>query len=580
MTMYCPECGLKIDEKDVRFCPECGTEIEEFEQQDAMKMHSVESNEEMYAYGLIFTNVKKLAAKMNTEECTIKNLLENFIDAKKSFGVSYQLVDAGNYTYLKRNLLGLSKTVHLDESNDLWDYMDILMDIHNHEQNKALPESQYLFIIGGDDIIPMPCVRHYSTEVRDKSIDTDILYAYPYGSDMLSKLENQQIFKYDQLFFVGRLPIAEDTTLDDFYNHLERNLQNSWGIPVTEAYGQCDPNWKNVSATVATDLIENSLLRNFDGRLSGDCYFRRLILSPMVTAEDVHQIFHSDASLFYFNLHGGDAMESRGYFGAPLSANGMYCTLLPEHMATCRVPNVVMCEACYGARFIGMDKHHSMLLTSLYTASLLFVGSSRIAWGNVDPTHSISGYTPVTPYFADVIAMGFIGGLLSGYTAGQAMFLARSMVLNQDNEGMPNTAATIVEFNLFGDPTLGLAVSDAAKSARKPIDKSACKVKSAEFGCVMEKIELNEGNSSGSILQQVRRVVDQNLAQIHDMVSSYLYAQYGISPRQASTISRMKYVNGRQELSFCYEVSNEQIPVTYIVRTSEKGEIKSVITTK
>ena len=102
--MYCPECGLKIDEKDVRFCPECGTEIEEFEQQDAMKMHSVESKEEMYAYGLIFTNVKKLAAKMNTEECTIKNLLENFIDAKKSFGVSYQLVDAGNYTYLKRNL--------------------------------------------------------------------------------------------------------------------------------------------------------------------------------------------------------------------------------------------------------------------------------------------------------------------------------------------------------------------------------------------------------------------------------------------------------------------------------------------
>ena len=579
--MFCPECGYKIDEVGACFCPECGTKIEEFEQQIAEDKMAVDSKDGMYAYGIIFTNIQLLAHKLNAEEHDVRLLLENFIRAKETFGVAYQLVDVGNYTYRKRNLLGMAKTVHLNADNELWDYMDILMDIHNHEQNKALPESQYLFIIGGDDIIPMPCVRHYSKEERDKSIDTDILYAYPYGSEMLSLLENWQIFKYDQLFFVGRLPIGEDTTLEEFHGHLERNLQNSWGIPVTEAYAQCDPNWKNVSATVATDLIDNGLLRNFDGRLPGDCYFRRLILSPMVTAQNVHQIFHVDSSLFYFNLHGGDAMESRGYFGAPLQDEGMYCTLLPEHMATCRVPNVVMCEACYGARFIGLDKHHSMLLTSLYTASLLFVGSSRIAWGNVDPCHLPSDYTPIQPYFADVIAMGFIEGLLAGYSAGQALFLAKSMVLQQDNEGIPNTAATIVEFNLFGDPTLGLAVSDSIKNARKPIDKSACKIKSSAYGCVMEKVDMPVENSSASILQQVRQAVDFNLKQIHDMIATHLYAQYGISPRPADDVFLMKYANGKKEYSFSYEVASKSlVPITYIVRTSEKGEIKNVITTK
>jgi len=532
-----------------------------------------------YAYGIILTNISLLATQMDVPDNTICNILERFIDKKRQTGVVYQLVNVGNYTYKKKNFIGLSKTVHLKADSELWDYMDVLMDVHNYELDRGLPESQYLFIVGGDDVIPMPCVRHYSKQVRDKTIDTDILYAYPYGSDMLPLLENKQIFRYDQLFFVGRLPVSDDTTLENLCEYLERDLQNSYGIPLTEAYGQCDPHWKNVSATVASDLIANGLLRNFDGRLSKEYYFRKLILSPEVTTSNVHQIFHSDASLFYFNLHGGDALEARGYFGEPMQG-GMECTLLPEHLATCRVPNVVMCEACYGARFIGLDKSHSMLLTSLYGKSLLFVGSSRIAWGNVDPI-SVSEYTQVPPLFADVIGMGFIRGLLSGYTAGQSLFLARSMVLQQDDEGMPNTAATIVEFNLFGDPTLGLAVSDETKRKYKAIDKSVCKIKTSNYGSAMEKMDIIQDVQHASILQQVRQAVDMNLSQIHDMVGRRLYEQYGITPRQANSIFRLNYASGKKELSFSYETMSESlIPVTYIVRTSETGEIKNVITTK
>lgn len=577
--MFCPECGYNIRE-DEQFCPECGTRLEE---QSEMSQFTAKDNvtikDGVFAYGLIFTNVSLLATKMNVSKERIVNLLDSFIDRKSQLGVVYQLVDAGNYTYKRKNFIGLSRTVHLKAENELWDYMDILMDVHNYEMDKGLPESQYLFIIGGDDVIPMPCVQHFSKQVRDKTIDTDILYAYPYGSDMLPLLQNKQIFRYEQLFFVGRLPVSDDTTLEEFYDYFERDIQNTYGIPLTEVYGQCDPHWKYVSATVTTDLVNNGLFRNWDGRLPEEYYFRKLILSPNVTAYNVHQVFHSGASLFYFNLHGGDALEARGYFGEPMQG-GMECALLPEHMANCHMPNVVMCEACYGARFIGLDKKHSMLLTSLYTASLLFVGSSRIAWGNVDPIYVSEG-TQVPPFFADVIGMGFMGGLLSGYTAGQSLFLARSMVLQQDEEGLPNTATTIVEFNLFGDPTLGFAVSNEAKRICKTVDKSACKIATDEYDCVMEKVDITPHSQTGSILQQVRQAVDTNLTQIHNMIGKYLYEKYGIAPIQASSIYRLNYANGKKELSFSYEIKSEsQIPVVYIVRTSEIGEIKNVITTK
>lgn len=578
--MYCPECGCKIEEGGVVFCPECGTKVyDTIVQQSFPNEETVNEKGGVYANGIILTNVELLAEKMAVSPDAVQDLLVRFMDAKRQTGVSYRLVDAGNYTYSKKNFLGRSKTVHLKADSKLDDYMEILADVHNDELDKGFPESQYLFIIGGDDIIPMPCVPHYSKDVHDKTIDTDILYSYPYGSDMLALLESMEIFEYEPVFLVGRLPVSDDTTLSDLQSYLDRDVQNSEGIPLTEAYGQCDPHWKNVSATVATDLIGGGLFRDLEGSLPIGTYFRKLILSPEVNVSNVYQVFHPDASLLYFNLHGAEALESRGYFGESMLGE-MQCTLLPEHLATCRVPNVIMCEACYGARFIGMDKPHSMLLTSLYASSLLFVGSSRIAWGNVDPT-VVLGYTPVAPFFADVIALEFMKGLLEGYTAGEAMLLARSMVFQQDDQGIPNTPATIVEFNLFGDPTLGLAISNKSRTTQKAIDKSIGRIKGSDYGCVMEKVEMDSVIQSESVLQQVRQAVDANLSQIHDMVGCHLYAQYGISPRPASSIFRLNYANGKRELSFSYEMhADSSIPITYIVRTSEKGEIKSVITTR
>lgn len=562
--MYCPECGYKINDENAIFCPECGTRVAEIVQ-------NTETKDYIYAYGIIFTDIKRLANKLNAKEHVINDMIESYIVLKNQYGISYRLVDVSCY-------VSDTKTAQLSNNSTISDYMEVLTDAYNHQTDKQT--LQYLFIIGGHDIIPMPQINHYCKDVSDKTIDTDILYAFPYGRNMLPLLENVSIFRHEQAFLVGRLPIGEDTSFNDFCNYLKRASDNAGGIPLTTAYGQCDPNWKNVSATVAEELITNNKLINLDNKLSGEYYFQRLILSPEITTENVEQVFNTQAHLYYFNLHGSNALESCGYFGAKIRTKYTYPVLLPQHLASCQQNNIVACEACYGARFINLDKQHSMLLSALYNKTLLFLGSSRIAWGNVDPT-TITSYTPVMPAYADTMAIGFMNSLLKGYSAGQAFFIARNMVLCQDEECCPNTIATIVEFNLFGDPSLMAVTPEMVGLSQKAVDKSSCQINHKQYDFQMEPINLENDKKSGSILQLVRRAVDNNIAHMQSEVSRHLYEQYGIEPRQPSSIFKVKLGNNIKELRFIYDIlPDSDIKMVYTVKTTEDGKIKSIITTK
>ena len=117
------------------------------------------------------------------------------------------------------------------------------------------------------------------------------------------------------------------------------------GVTLKEAYGQCDPNWQRTSAAVAGEIIAGNYMRNYDGRLSNEHYYNRLILSPMVYNENVHQVFNTEAQLYYYNLHGGNAVRSKGYFGAMYGTNQTVPVIEPEHKRTCENPNFVISEA-------------------------------------------------------------------------------------------------------------------------------------------------------------------------------------------------------------------------------------------
>ena len=577
--MFCPECGNRIEDQNIHFCPECGARIEQesnTEKKTPVKPHP----QGMSMHGLIFTNLDLLAEKTGTDEQSLMAIFDAFIRQKREYGISYKLVDAGNYTYRKSGFWGNSKKVHLKITSPLWDYMDILMDVHNGEQAAGDEISQYLFIIGGSDIIPMPYIHHYiPNDSNDDSIDTDMLYAYPYGKEMITLLENQAAFTYDQLFFVGRLPLGEDASLEDLCGYLERDIDYSNGFPMNEAYGQCDPHWKKVSSYVANDLLNGNYFRDLSRYLSPDHYYNRLLLSPMVVEGNLQQVFHTNASLYYFNLHGGEGLESRGYAGVMLNKEeyGALPAIEPEHMMTCEEPNIVISEACYGGRFIGLDQHHSMMLASLFTNTLAFVGSSRVAWGAVDDASSPQSGVSVS--YADIIAGYFISTILQGYTVAEALFIARSAVLQGTVPGDPHAALTVVEFNLFGDPMTTMNVRTNLKSGNKTTSKTTLVDPNTKIGCTIEKIKTEKGN--GSILEQVREAVNANIQQIHDTIGQHLYASYGIKPRPVEEILKIKYSNGQEEMKFNYDLTSErQIPARFVVTTSSDGKIKSVYTTR
>lgn len=577
--MFCPECGNRIEDQNIHFCPECGARIEQesnTEKKAPVKPHP----QGMSMHGLIFTNLGLLAEKTGTDEQSLMAIFDAFIRQKREYGISYKLVDAGNYTYRKSGFWGNSKKVHLKITSPLWDYMDILMDVHNGEQAAGDEISQYLFIIGGSDIIPMPCIHHYiPNDSNDDSIDTDMLYAYPYGKEMITLLENQAAFTYDQLFFVGRLPFGEDASLEDLCGYLERDIDYSNGFPMNEAYGQCDPHWKKVSSYVANDLLNGNYFRDLSRYLSPDHYYNRLLLSPMVVEGNLQQVFHTNASLYYFNLHGGEGLESRGYAGVMLNKEeyGALPAIEPEHMMTCEEPNIVISEACYGGRFIGLDQHHSMMLASLFTNTLAFVGSSRVAWGAVDDASSPQSGVSVS--YADIIAGYFISAILQGYTVAEALFIARSAVLQGTVPGDPHAALTVVEFNLFGDPMTTMNVRTNLKSGNKITSKTTLVDPNTKIGCTIEKIKTEKEN--GSILEQVRGAVNANIQQIHATIGQHLYASYGIKPRPMEEVLKIKYSNGQEEMKFNYDLTSErQIPARFVVTTSSDGKIKSVYTTR
>ena len=229
MPMFCPECGNQLDD-DMLFCPECGTKVEqEYEK----------SFDAPVLKGILFTHIPNLARKLSVSQQDITDLLNSFIQLKAEQGILYRLADAGV------EQKGFFSKRSLTQDSPWHEYADILKQIHDEETRKREEPSTFLFIIGGDDIIPMPAIPHYLGDKAndpDKKIDTDLLYAYPYGAKMNDAIRSGEIFFYDALFYVGRLPLATDAVYQDLAGYLQRAVENPV-IEIDAGYGQCDPHW-------------------------------------------------------------------------------------------------------------------------------------------------------------------------------------------------------------------------------------------------------------------------------------------------------------------------------------------------
>ena len=581
---FCYNCGTRLDEGD-RFCPECGTP------QDGAEAPSTAAKEAENAesvQGYLFTNLKLLASKLGISAKEVRGLLEAYADMRRACGVDYELLDASDYhARLPMNQGFFRSRVKLEPSDGWHAHQRLLMDRYfsDAEQGKV---ADCLFIIGSDDIIPMPAVGRHSSD--GTPFATDLPYAYLYGDKTEALIDSHAIYQQVQHLCVGRLPLPDDATPDMLSVYL-RNAQevSQSGLDFSTAYAQCDPHWKRVTGTLTRELREGGWFYDYD--LPEEyCYRRSLLLSPMVTSGNVDEVFNTGACIYLFNMHGDRHPASNDYYGEsmaqPGQASAMYPGITPRQFRTILRPNVVVSEACYGAKPNHRRHDESILLSSLVAKTVLFFGSTNIAWGCVDrQTGNGADNDEQSIGCADVLARTAIYGLLNGKEAGYALSLARWAVF-QECGFRPQAVDTVLEFNLFGDPSLSVYGSSQREellglkawpqdAVPAGWDAGQKRLLSAAKEVQMKVTEVY-AQREGSILDRVRNAVNRSVMEANKAINEHLYRYYNLPPRQLERVLRVDDAQGESIWQYCYGDDS----VKYVVTTDRHHRIKHVETSK
>ncbi len=587
--MFCPNCGKPCRDTDM-FCGSCGSKLPQIakpvvhESKDVTP-HAVqtpsttervkEQGDGMRTDGAILTNSKALAAKLHTEPIVILKLLSAYVTASEKRGLCYRIIDAAGYTMLNPNYS--KKVISLTPADSWEDHISILADYYTFGRSSNKECTCYLFIVGGEDVVPMPVIRHYMAGQRnfsDKDIDTDIPYAYMLGGKTYGLIESGKLFEYEQYFHVGRLPFAMDASLEDLIGYLRRVSECEATLDITSYYGQTNLPWSDESIVVCTPLRKDgikSISQEFIGSYytieneRADVVNNGLFCSLPVYKDNIDRFFDTKASFYYFNLHGSDTPTNTGFYADYVGA-----AIMPQQISKIENNNFFVSEACYGARFQQYRRHESMLLSAMSGKTLFYLGSSRIAFCNNRYTIDNS----------DRLVNIFIEELLNGVTAGEALFSARKSFFEYDNGHLyDQQLATIAEFNLFGDPTLSARREHKAHkndSSRAIVSKSAVQ-RVCESKCLYDN---EQSAHSGSIYEQVRMAVDSNLMKIRKVIDQELYAKLGVEPRSLQQIFRNRFADGREFYSFNYMEKGDDRDKLYNAIADGNGKIITVISTK
>lgn len=576
---FCFKCGAPLQGSE-KFCPKCGQKLLQTvtpppePQQEETPAHkepemtnSGEKKRKCGLHGIIFTDLRYLSDILDSKVRDVRKLLEQYTDFMADADIDYRIVDVSDYVFCSKEAGLRGKKAKLGNNSPWWDYQQILYDIMCNEKEKNLPESNYLFIIGGHEVIPVPVINHYLADdpnFSDKDIETDILYSYPYGPHTQYSLENGELYLQEMYYFVGRLPVPKGVGIGYLTNYLQNACDNRKGLPVKKIYAQTDPHWKGLTSWIMEPYNNAGMLQD-RSNISGKYSYGNVMLGPDITSEYIHAVMDVDTDFIYLNLHGSNDPNSPDYAGEYPNHTHNYASIFPvEAMMIPETANIFVAEACYGGRFIGYDVLHSMIQCGLAHKTIIGLASSRIAFGGCEAPGGN----------ADMICGMFTAYLLEGYRAGDAFTLARKGFF--ENGGMldPLSACTLAEFNLYGDPSLWAGA--VSSEGEKVVGATNRKVAPAGTQCSYKMETLKKSGGERSLLDQVRGAVDANLMEISRSIGKHLYEKYGLPPREPQTIRRLRYPNGEQRLIYTF-MNNES---SWMATTAPDGTVKSVMVSK
>lgn len=542
MSYYCFFCGKPIFEGD-KYCGYCGRAV------SIDKMDQINNpKKKTRPRGIIFTDTIKLAHQFKVPRFLVLNTIEKYIEDIAPF-FSYSLFDVANDfhkgTTHRRNAFN-----YQEYNNNGWRTYHHFLFKDKYLSFQFQPE--YLFIIGSEDIIPVPMMKNCMPNSVRELVPTDILYGFNVSLFSPAEVDINSLISSKQFYYVGRLPLGQDATFDQLQNYLDRAsgyMEN--GIPVQIAYAQSDPHWKTVSTKVMSDVNRLGLLPNIQAPSS--ILHENVFLSPYVTCETIDKAFNTYSNLYYFNMHGSRNPDKPEFLGEAMEDRMFYEGIDPKTISSAKYDNIVVTEACFGGKYIGLPTNGSMLLSSMSNSTMLYLGSSVTAYGTIDRT--LKDGANISS--ADIIAKEFILGLMEGYCAGEAVFKARRTLYKNNNGGIISNLLTIYEFSLYGDPALKALFPN--QHGTVPLSHEGL---SDGFDNKSLRIEEVYSEHPSSILAMVRNKVDSSLQSLNEDIQRNL-TQMGIKPRTLLNISKMVFGPCSQHI-FTYVTDTGEEPIVVV----------------
>lgn len=525
-------------------------------------------------YGIILTNANALARKYVCSTQDVYDVFNDFIQNAYDQRMYWTFLDIAQYG--------------MDSANEPPSWIEC-----NEAVSRCIAENKltagadlHLFIIGGDDVIPIPRVEDpwpYGSE----RIPTDTCYAFE-GTYIVDLLDNR-----DSDFTVGcarnnvaRLPLEDGKLSTDIRSDLGAyfNISGMYGdgIPVGNVLMISNRDWIPASCTMTQHL---PLLYNNDDH---ELIRNGMYISPKLLTQDAESLgiyckSLDNADMLMFNLHGADAKGMCGFYS---EAEAFNPSLLSHGKA--RVFNTV---ACFGARYAGYERNDSMLLSALYGGGvLLYTGSlvsvPMFSSGETDEVRELI-LNPGTG--SEVLMRLYPLYQFKGMTGGKALLQAKCDYFNmcRNIEDDCFSMSTALMFCLYGNPMLNVRRSDhVIESALRndAMPPAAVKADGMPLRKTMRQRLLKKDMNSQSLIDQIRGYVDDNLNAIRTMVEQHLYRQLGLNPQTLDSIDQFSRptIDGNYEMgySFNYHDPNRQYAADTFVEVDAKGKTKRIYTTK
>lgn len=555
---------------------------------------------------IIWTNSERLSLKycqnVNTHSgdsvplAILEKLIEPFIDNARQSGICYMLLDAAEYDPVSPTSIPADWRTHHKR-------LDIYCNTYLNDTKSAVS----LFIIGGDDVIPMPRLRNplnddqaitSRTDLLESTIEADWVYSFQSKHIVLSaegyldmsQLSDRAIYRH-----VGRLPmedgLMESDLTSDIGSYLNRVLDaHKDGIKINRL-GTVSCQSCCMIANKMVNGLPNIDLSGFDA----GHHYKDVFISPQLdltitndAPEAVEMTkyisYLQDCDMLMFTLHGGPQPGSPHFFGeARIPASTDMIPVFTPPILYGAKAKVVVPICCWGARFIGYRRETSALLSAIYNSdTLLYMGSCRSALGEFDTSFMDENgklCSEPQPRYAEVLIRLFMQLLLSGIPAGEALSLAKINYLRYHAQGDLADMLTVQQFNLFGDPMLQIhpVVNPDALSYDFPsgIAASMPSITAEYLHYDNHDAFSNDSETSDSLLQRVRGFVDSNLAHIRDSINEQLYRQYNIRPSDLRRITGYKDSHGTRGFRFIY-TNGMEIPATVTAFANTDGKLLQV----